>query len=95
VTASSATRRNLVRLRVFLDEPVGPDHQAATDREHGPFEVDVGPAETEHLAAAGAGESRQPHERRELGIVVLDAGLQPGELGRRRRVDVRHRNSGR
>ena len=43
-------------------------HDPAADRRDAAFEIDIGPAEREHLAPAGSGHRRQSHEHGQLGI---------------------------
>ena len=69
-SAHRAPPVGLMRLGVLLDQPVGTLHDPRPIVTTPPLEIDVGPTQRDHLAAARARRRRQHHEHRELGIVA-------------------------
>lgn len=84
-----------VGLGVLLDQAVRAEHHSPADDHRSLVEVEVAPAESDELAAAGAGGRGQEHEGGELGIGIAGEAEEAGDVGGPRRVNLSLRDAGR
>ena len=83
-----------VGLRLLLHHFMRAERQGAGDEDFAVLQVDVRPLERAELAAPGAGDGRQPEVDREVRVVLVGGGQEPGDLFGRRRADRRRHRPG-